>query len=615
MPSSFCPLRFLLPVVLTGAFPLCLAQQSQSVPSPKNPGYSSSNPGAAAPSRTQNPQLSAPPEQASVPGKTSLMDPAGPAVSLETSEAMFQVAVALNACGYDQGVDESNPVRQRVREEVNQATVDSARARDDRDKLCLFIDQHRLDDPDRTVAQYVSLALYLSPPPELTPSVEQEDLPPDASGVEEMLPLLRKFADDLDLHVIWLQNRPAYDEIVAQLHAPLTQMIVSTNYYLKVPASTSNSRRFLVVIEPMFSPEETNARVYGQDYVVVASPKEGQIPMRLVRHAYLHYEIEPLLYQREDSMDRLLPLLRIVDDAPLQFTFKSDIVALVIESMIRAIEARTLDTGIALTKIPAGLSHSEAEPYERERSAAQEKIAAIRQQSVDHSMAQGFVLTQYFYNQLIQFEKSPESMDEAVGPMVYGMDIATEMHRAKEITFDQQGEADLMSHAPMQPAGLDLAEMRLMKGDAAGAGAMARAALANRSGDTGRADFILARVDLMSGKKDDAVAELKDTLAASKDPRTLAWSHIYLGRIFDVEEQRDQAIAEYKAALTVRDGQPDTKAAAEKGLAQPFTLPPQAEETDGEPHAPQEHAPGPSTPQSSAPRSGSPATPQQPNPQ
>ncbi|MGC2617586.1 MAG: hypothetical protein WA414_01010, partial [Acidobacteriaceae bacterium] len=48
---------------------------------------------------------------------------------------------------------------------------------------------------------------------------------------------------------------------------------------------------------------------------------------------------------------------------------------------------------------------------------------------------------------------------------------------------------------------------------------------------------------------------------------------IYLGRIFDVEEQRNDALAEYKAALTVRDGQPDTKEAAENGLKTPFTIP------------------------------------------
>ena len=32
-------------------------------------------------------------------------------------------------------------------------------------------------------------------------------------------------------------------------------------------------------------------------------------------------------------------------------------------------------------------------------------------------------------------------------------------------------------------------------------------------------------------------------------------------------------MAEYQAALTVRDSRPDTKAAAEKGLKQPFVLP------------------------------------------
>lgn len=537
------------------------------------------------------------------------MDPAGPAVSLETSEAMFDIAVALNACGYDRGLDLSNPVRKKVRDEVNQATLASAQARDDRDKLCLYIDQHRLSDPARSLAQYVSLALYLSPPPELTPSVDEEDLPPDATGVELMLPLLRKFAGDVDLHVMWLENRPVYEEIVNRLHEPLSQMIVSTNYYLKVPASVSNARRFLVVLEPMLSPAETNARVYGQDYVVVASPKDGQIAMNLVRHAYLHYEIEPLLYEREDSMDRMLPLLKIVDDAPLQFTFKSDIVALVIESMIRAIEARTMDTGVPEVKVPAGLSHSASGPYERARAAALEKMAAIRQQSVNHSMTQGYVLTQYFYNQLIAFEKNPESLDEAIGPMVYGMDIAAEIHRAKQITFDEHGEDDMMGHAPPQPKGLDLAELKLVRGDISGAGAMARAALANHTGDPGQADFILARVELLSGKTRDAEGTFKTTLTESKDPRTLAWAHIYLGRIMDVESSacdqqqaqgtvdaddchalRNEAIAEYKAALTVRDGQPDTKQAAESGLKQPFTLPQRPQPGSDEKSTPQGQA-------------------------
>jgi tetratricopeptide (TPR) repeat protein len=144
-----------------------------------------------------------------------------------------------------------------------------------------------------------------------------------------------------------------------------------------------------------------------------------------------------------------------------------------------------------------------------------------------------------------------------------------------------------MKRSPQKPPQLkelDTAEMKLMKGDVAGAQALAQKALDAHSGEPGRADFILARVDLMSGKMDDAEAAFQGTLKASKDPRMLAWSHIFLGRIKDVEDDRDGAIVEYKAALTARDGQADTKEAAEAGLKKPFTLPHQAD-NDSQPPA------------------------------
>jgi hypothetical protein len=45
--------------------------------------------------------------------------------------------------------------------------------------------------------------------------------------------------------------------------------------------------------------------------------------------------------------------------------------------------------------------------------------------------------------------------------------------------------------------------------------------------------------------------------------------------MYDIAQtpQRDKALAEYRAALANRDSQPDTKAAAEKGIQQPFALP------------------------------------------
>jgi tetratricopeptide (TPR) repeat protein len=77
----------------------------------------------------------------------------------------------------------------------------------------------------------------------------------------------------------------------------------------------------------------------------------------------------------------------------------------------------------------------------------------------------------------------------------------------------------------------------------------------------------------MQRQPDAAIDNFEQALKTSKDPRTLAWSHIYLGRLYDVVPDREKAVAEYKAALTVRDGQPDTKAAAEKGLKEAFVAP------------------------------------------
>jgi hypothetical protein len=54
------------------------------------------------------------------------------------------------------------------------------------------------------------------------------------------------------------------------------------------------------------------------------------------------------------------------------------------------------------------------------------------------------------------------------------------------------------------------------------------------------------------------------------DPRVLAWSHIYLGRIFDIQQNREAAVAEYQAALAAGDVQPDTKVAAQRGLETPY---------------------------------------------
>ncbi len=504
-----------------------------------------------------------------------LADTTGPEVSLQNSEALFDIAVALNSCGYDQGLAASDPIRREVRDQVNQALQASADAREAHEQICAFIDQHRLSNTGSDLAQYISLALYVTPPPDLTPNAEGADLPPDASGVENILPLLRSFTRLADLHVIWVHFRPLYDKQLAELHDSLTKMIDDTGIYLKTPVGTFNGRRFLVVVEPLLDPAQTNARIYGADYVVVVSPVNGTIHMREVRHAYLHYQIEPLLYARATALDRLLPFLKIVRDAPLDYTYRSDVVALTVECMIRAVEARTMDTGVTIYKIPSDIRRADLESATHQHNASVEAAEAVRRHAVQEAMAEGYVLTEYFYTAFAAFERQPQSFKESIGEMVYGMDVTAESNRVKHIAFNQEKSADILSRSPRELKGLDLAEMKLMKGDTTGAGALAQQSVTDKSGDPARANFILARVAIMQRDVPVAQHDFEETIRLSKDPRMLAWSHIYLGRIYDIQDQRDQAVNEYRAALTVRDGQADTRMAAEKGLKQPYAVPQQ----------------------------------------
>jgi predicted negative regulator of RcsB-dependent stress response len=220
-------------------------------------------------------------------------------------------------------------------------------------------------------------------------------------------------------------------------------------------------------------------------------------------------------------------------------------------------------------------------------------VDAIRVATVRHDMTQGFVLTQYFYEQMIQFERDPASLKDAIGEMVYSMDVDQQVHRARQIEFDKESDGEVLGRSkPRKLTGLDLAEAKLAAGDTASASALARQTLAEPS-DTlesvaagARANFILARAAAMTGHPDDAIDRFQKTLSTTKEPRLLAWSHIYLGRMLDLDCKRDEAVSEYRLALTMRDGQQDTRLAAERGVKAAYAVKGHSCEDDADDGAP-----------------------------
>jgi tetratricopeptide (TPR) repeat protein len=191
--------------------------------------------------------------------------------------------------------------------------------------------------------------------------------------------------------------------------------------------------------------------------------------------------------------------------------------------------------------------------------------------------------------------------------MVYGMDVDQQVHRAKQIEFDKEADGEVLERSqPRKLTGLDLAEAKLAAGDLATAAAMARQALAERAdtlqsaADGARANFILARVAIMSGHAEDAISGFQKTLATTKDQRLLAWSHIYLARMLDLDCKRDEAVSEYKLALENRDGRQDTRLAAERGVKTAYAVKGHSCEEDAD----DEPGPGAGKPDASKPAGG-----------
>jgi tetratricopeptide (TPR) repeat protein len=468
---------------------------------------------------------------------------------LEVNETFFSLAAALNSCGYDAGMAESMPLRQQVRTDLQAAVRNSPEAQQRHAAFCQFWTEHQQPGAENDVAPYVSLALDLGPPPAFAPTLAEADLAPDAARVLGVISLLQKFYQAAGLHAIWQKYQGQYQALVSQLHDPVSNVLTSTDLYLKLPFTNYPGQRFVVYLEPLLSPTEVDARNYGSNYYMAVSPdREGHIRFPEIRHTYLHFVLDPMALGHAGSLKQLEPLLEDVKAAPMAQSFRNDISLLVNECLIRAIEVRT--------SIP-------------------KSNEAARTASVRRSVEEGFVLTHVFYDELADFEKESIGMKDAYGNLLHGISLDRERKRARQVAFRQEAAPEVvtaLSATPEEDHLLNVAEQKLASGDREGAQKIAQQVLQHNHGGNqpGHAAFILARIASLGGHMEEARNSFEQAVGSLHDPRMLAWSHIYLGRIYDIQQERGRAVEHYQAALAAGDPSADTKAAAEKGLSAPY---------------------------------------------
>lgn len=462
-------------------------------------------------------------------------------VFLEPNEQAFCVLAALNAAGYDTGVGVATG--DRAREEVRAALAGvNAPVLTELKK---FHAEHRVTgDPGADLGQYISLALLLGPPPDFRLTVPQTDLPPDAKAVVGLVPLLKSFHAQAGLLELWVRVQPRYQAAVERYSAAVRNSLVRTDAYFRFPAGGYLGRTYTVYLDLLGAPEQVQARIYRMNYYLVVTPSK-EPKLSEIRHQYLHFLLDPLAAKYAPEIHQKIELQALAYQAPsLASDFKEDFPLLVTECLTRAAELR-MD------------KHPKAEA----------------EQSLQELTASGLILVRYFYEALTNFEQQEASMNVFYKPMILGIDPRAEERRLAAVKFTPR--AVPTTQAPTPPISeeerlLGQGENFFYLGHYNDAKVAFQTVLQNFNGKSERALFGMAVVASNTRKPDLAEGYFQKTLEAARDLRIVTWSHIYLGRLYDLKGKREEALAQYRAASLTATAYPDALRAVQNGLERPF---------------------------------------------
>ena len=88
------------------------------------------------------------------------------------------------------------------------------------------------------------------------------------------------------------------------------------------------------------------------------------------------------------------------------------------------------------------------------------------------------------------------------------------------------------------------------------------------------AHYRIAEVFFAQNNYQSAANEFREALNGDQEPEwTIVWSHIHLGRIFDITGQRERAVNEYQLAIRTRDDTQNAQEEARKLLETPYKRP------------------------------------------
>jgi len=463
---------------------------------------------------------------------------------LDASPALFTVMAAINAAGYDAGLDSpsNHPLRNEVRAQLANRNIPSLAA------IKEFYIRHKRKDPAQDLSQYISFGLSCAGPPDFGFDKQHEiDIPPDVSAMRDLSPLLARFYQEGNIASLWKNAQGDIDHYIQRYHSLVAEAVLQVNAYLRQQTSGYKGRRFQIFIELLAAPNEVQARTYGyEDFIVVTPSREPYISE--IRHAYLRYLLDPMathyseIIERKKALADHLARVRALPDA-----YKNDFLEVTTESLIRAVESR--------------LDH--------------------RPQMVQQALLQGYILAPYFAEALPRYEKQEAAMVVYYPELIGAIDLMREDARLMQVQFNKEGPEQPASTRSTPPAltgvakTLDDAEnLYLKRADAPDNLAQSKKLFLEALQQTtekpkqAAAYYGLARVALLEKDPETGEKLFTKVLDLEPEPFVKAWALVYLGKLSLAAAESDAAVNYFQSALKVEGASEKAREEAVKGVQQ-----------------------------------------------
>ncbi|MFP5263684.1 MAG: tetratricopeptide repeat protein [Blastocatellia bacterium] len=546
-------------------------------------------------------------------------------VRIEPDVRTFVVMAAVNMAGFDYETagQPLSPARAEIRKDL--AKLDPSI----KEKLTAYYKSHRRAGVDEATdaARYAALSLTMTQPPGFAIYREQEQsLPEDLRPLADFSPLVSEFYIKSGIRELLPKYMAVGSAYASAYRQPVGELIYMTlEYFHASPETIINMRPFVitsnepkkkelpkvvarnrtrqvfVIPDPLQAlgnsyvrgdilnqKDELLTRRVGDDYIVIVGPSKA-INTDAIRQALIRFVIDPLVERHlKAALEFKEPIVALASSVPTAGKAYTASVYLVIrESLAQAAEARM------------------------RRIQAQGRAATYGEDEAMYDLAQaylrGAVLSFHFYDALKGFEQVGIGLEAFFDQMVATTKFDREATRAREFepvvgrvsearraksTKPVEGEARTMEAVGAISNKVLLSDDLIRKRKYDEARPILESILAAEPNNA-RALYGMAQVvsQQASAVELDPKADENDKIQAQYDrlqqaiklyrrvidnasPESekwlIQWSHVLLGRIYDFQGFRADAVAEYEKAIAMKEVQYGALKEAMEGMQRPY---------------------------------------------